>query len=239
MINNTIMYSYLPFITALLVPFTSAQPDSTAQSGSGAGPSQYASYFKYYNQSPNATGTGYLSGANTSHPDLRELLTAIWDTQINVTEVPWNGKQTITNTVISLSTPDNVFAANSSWETCVVLFTNVPKNVTVKGQDDTGNCKKIFTDDCMSKYTAAIMTARLEATRRNATGPCSGISFGDIPSQCAGSLLVGSVAQSMFSPLLYSIFAKKATNKIQMSTQTKPMVQPGCSNPAIPTIPPI
>ncbi|KAA8573421.1 hypothetical protein EYC84_005007 [Monilinia fructicola] len=134
------MYSYLPFLIALLVSFTSAQSNFTAISGTGpGGPIQNASYFEEYNQSPNATGTGYLSGANTSYSDPRRLQSATWDTRINVTEVPWTNNQTVTNTVISLSTSDNVFASNSSWETCVVLLTNVPRNVTVEGQDDKGN----------------------------------------------------------------------------------------------------
>ncbi|KAF7868414.1 hypothetical protein EAF04_004946 [Stromatinia cepivora] len=191
------MYSYLPFITVFLVPFASGQSDSTASSGTGPGPSKNASYFEEYNQSPNATGSGYLSGANTSQTPYT-LQTATWDTRINVTEIPWTGNQTVTNTVISLNAQDEIFPSNSSWETCVVLFTNVPRNVTVKGQDDTGDCTTMFTDDCISNFTVAIQSARASATRNNATGACGGISF-DIPTQCAGSLLVGSVAQNITS----------------------------------------
>ncbi|ESZ91879.1 hypothetical protein SBOR_7744 [Sclerotinia borealis F-4128] len=193
------MYSYLYFITAVLVPFTSAQHDIIASSGTGPGPSQNASYFEEYNQSPNATGTGYLRGANTSFSNPWTADPVSWDTRINVTEVQWIGNQTVTNTVISLSTPDNILAANSSWDTCVVLFTSIPRNVTVKGQDDTGDCKTMFTDDCMNSYTTAIESARVAAARRNATGACGGISFSAIPDQCAGSLLVGSIAQNVTS----------------------------------------
>ncbi|TGO43881.1 hypothetical protein BCON_0767g00010 [Botryotinia convoluta] len=192
------MYSYLPFITALLVPFTSAQSDVTASSGTGSGPSQNGSYFEQYNQQPNATGSGHLVGANTS--DTPMFLSFVdWDTQINVTEVPWTGNQTVTNTVISLSASENDFAANSSWETCVVLFTNVPRNVTVKGQDDTGDCTALYSDDCISNFTVAIQDARARATSRNSTGACGGMLFDDIPSQCAGSILLGSIAQNVTS----------------------------------------
>ncbi|KAJ8070926.1 hypothetical protein OCU04_001284 [Sclerotinia nivalis] len=191
------MYSYLLFITAFLVPFASAQSYSTGSIGTGSGPSQNASYFKEYNQFPNATGSGYLHGANTSLTPFTVQL-AIWDTRINVTEIPWTGNQAVTNTVISLNAQDDIFPSNSSWETCVVLFTDVPRNVTVKGQDDTGDCTTMFTKDCITDFTVAIQSARALATRNNATGACGGISF-DIPTQCAGSLLVGSVAQNVTS----------------------------------------
>lgn len=88
-------------------------------------------------------------------------------------------------------------SANSSRETCMVLFQNVPRNVTAKGQDDTGDCKTMFSDDWMKNYTIAISRARTLATSRNAMGACRGISFLDIPDQCAGSLRVGSMTQSM------------------------------------------
>ncbi|CCD48324.1 hypothetical protein QC760_001810 [Botrytis cinerea] len=192
------MYSYLPFITALLLPFISAQSDSTASNGSGPGPSQNATYFEQYNQQPNATGSGHLVGANTSEIPMT-LSFVNWDTRINVTEVPWTGNQTVTNTVISLSASDSDFAANSSWETCVVLFTNVPRNVTVKGQDDTGDCTALYSDDCISNFTVAYQNARASATSRNSTGACGGMLFNDIPTQCAGSILHGSIAQNITS----------------------------------------
>lgn len=234
------MYSYLPFLIALLVSFTSAQSNFTAISGTGpGGPIQNASYFEEYNQSPNATGTGYLSGANTSYSDPRRLQSATWDTRINVTEVPWTNNQTVTNTVISLSTSDNVFASNSSWETCVVLLTNVPRNVTVEGQDDKGNCKTLFSDDCLKNYTLAISTARASASARNATGVCGGISFAKIPSQCTGSILPGSVAQGVYPNAILKLKPRrKITNAIQTSLQTRPMAQHGCSKAVMPMIQP-
>ncbi|KAF7898854.1 uncharacterized protein EAF01_008067 [Botrytis porri] len=191
------MYLYLPILTAL-VSFTSAQSDVTASSGTGSSPSQNGSYFEQYNQRPNATGSGHLVGANTSEIPLF-LSFVNWDTQINVTEVPWTGNQTVTNTVISLSASENDFAANSSWETCVVLFTNVPRNVTVKGQDDTGDCTALYSNDCISNFTVAIQDARAKATSRDSTGTCGSMSFDDIPSQCAGSILLGSIAQNVTS----------------------------------------
>lgn len=192
------MYSHLPFITVFLVSFASAQSDILASTGNGPGPWRNASYFEEYNQSPNATGSGHLYGVNTSWTPFTGQIVS-WDTRINVTEVTWTGNQTVTNTVISLDARDDIFPSNSSWETCVVLLTNVPRNVTVKGQNDPGDCTKLYSKECIADYTYELMMARQLATDNNATGTCGGISFDTIPNSCAGSILAGSVAQDIIS----------------------------------------
>ncbi|CAD6457563.1 0b098e37-7124-4ec1-a722-d729003e9370 [Sclerotinia trifoliorum] len=178
------MYFHLPFITAFLVSFASARYGSLLESiGTGPGPWQNASYFEEYNQSPNATGSGPLYSVNTSvAPPTGQIVS--WDTRINVTEVPWTAKETVTNTVISFDTQDNIFPSNSSWQTCVILFTNVPRNVTVKGQNDPGDCTTLYTKECISDFNSAILFARLSAG-----GPCPGSLLNIIPNSCAGSII--------------------------------------------------
>ncbi|APA06074.1 predicted protein [Sclerotinia sclerotiorum 1980 UF-70] len=182
------MYLHLPFITAFLVSFASAQSDVLATIGDGPGPWQNASYFKKYNQSPNATGSGHLYGVNTSLAPSTDQIVS-WDTRINVTEVPWTGNQTVTNTVISFDTKNNIFPPNSSWETCMILFSDLPRHVTVKGQNDPGDCTKLYSKECISDFNRAILFARQSATNNNSTGPCGGISLLDIvPKNCEGSI---------------------------------------------------
>jgi len=192
------MYALAVILTiSPLLPLIAAQIDLTPSTGSDSGPHPNASYFASYNHFPNATGTGYISAVNTSFSDPMSLETAAWNTQINVTEVPWGNNQTVTNTVISLYTQDNIFASNSSWDTCIILVLDVARNATVKGQDDEGGCEQTFGEDCVGNFTAMIANKRVNAAKRNGTSACGGISLFDIPPQCAGSFNVQFLSQNI------------------------------------------
>ncbi|PQE28488.1 hypothetical protein CJF32_00005586 [Rutstroemia sp. NJR-2017a WRK4] len=179
------MYHALILTISLLLPLITAQIDST--SGFGVEPRPNSSYLDPFSHHPNATGVTYISAVNTSfsNPNLG-LTPAQWTAQINVTEVPWHN-ETITSSVISLYTPDNIFASNSSWDTCIVQLVFVAQNVTEKGQDDEGGCEQVFGKDCVGNFTAMIASKSADAAKKNVPGPCRDIAISDIPVQCAGS----------------------------------------------------
>ncbi|PQE23774.1 hypothetical protein CJF30_00008755 [Rutstroemia sp. NJR-2017a BBW] len=170
---------------SLFLPMITAQIDPTF--GFGVEPPN-SSYLDPFSHHPNATGVTYISAVNTSFSNPSSLQPASWIAQINVTEVPWNGTSSVTNSVISLYTPDNIFASNSSWDTCIVQVQFVAQNVTEKGQDDEGGCEQMFGKDCVGNFTAMIASKSADAAKKNVPGICGDIAISDFPVQCAGSL---------------------------------------------------
>ncbi|PQE16457.1 hypothetical protein CJF31_00009667 [Rutstroemia sp. NJR-2017a BVV2] len=194
-------------LALILLPLIAAQIDLVPSTGSGPGPHPNASYFIPYNQHPNATGIGYLPAVNTSFSNPMSLEPAQWNTQINVTEVPWRNNQTRTNTVISLETQNNIFASNSSWDTCIILVLDVAQNATEIGQDDEGGCEQAFGEDCVGNFTAMVANKLADAAKINTTGAaCGGFTSFDVPPQCAGSFDGLFLSHSMFFVSFISLF---------------------------------
>jgi hypothetical protein len=110
-------YAALILTISPLLPIITAQIDSTPGFGVDYPPN--STYLDPFSHHPNATGVTYISAVNTSFSNPPSLQPAQWIAQLNVTEVPFHN-ETITNSVVSFYTPDNIFASNSSWDTCIV-----------------------------------------------------------------------------------------------------------------------
>jgi hypothetical protein len=174
--------------------------------GGDPGPAQNAALFSNANQNPNATGSSTILGVDTSL-DKFEIRPVVWDVSINVKEVPWTSNQTVSNSVISFSAAPEIFNTSDVWESCMLIFLDVERKATVKGQDDKGGCGATLGEDCVGNLTQALSTAMSQSEQRNATSPCNSMTLPRIPTQCQGSVSKDSLRSSMFpthAPQLYT-----------------------------------
>lgn len=175
--------------------------DYSIGGGAGPGPENQLSVFEAANQNPNATGSIPLDAIDTSENDAT-LRPVTWTASINVTDVPIND-QVVTNSVLSFSSSPDVFTNNSSWQTCMVILRSVALNATVDGQDDTGDCKATFGDDCVGNFTSALSLAAITAVSRkesssSSSDPCSGFAVPPVPKQCQGMFTANSLLTCKF-----------------------------------------
>jgi hypothetical protein len=122
--------------------------------------------------------------------------------------------------VISFSAAPEIFNTSDVWESCMLIFLNVERKATVKGQDDKGGCGVTLGEDCVGNLTQALSTAMSQSEQRNATSPCNSMTLPRIPTQCQGSISKDSLRSSMFpthAPQLYTYrFAAISPNQRQV-----------------------
>jgi len=208
-------------LSSLLLSRAFAQ---TASCGKGAGPTQNVNItqFEDRNHHPNATGHVTLHGVDTSKTNADNLgAPKSWDVYLNVTDIMTSKDDTVTNSVISLKTPSNIFtpapaAANNtqanSWDTCMIVIQKVSTNVTVKGQKDHGNCDDTFGNKCVESIQNALKDASNKAGNARKSGQNCGFQFPAIPKECQGMFTtdVFNQSKSLFSRI---IPVRQYTNK--------------------------
>src|SRR4051794_21996592 len=177
-ISSIICNMKSPIILPLLSAFAAA--DSI---GFGHLPSNFQT-----SSNPNATGSATLSAIDNYSPPSSPK-TINWETTINITEqFPGNGHNNIrvTSSVISFVPPYNPFTGDSNWDTCAVVFMNVSRDATVKGQDDDGTCTRTLGEGCVTAFKQYLTAQRLAAIGTNHTGFCGGMQINDLPDACQG-----------------------------------------------------
>jgi hypothetical protein len=130
-------------------------------------------------QHPNATGSVSFVG-----PDLTPSSNpGEWTWTIQVAEIKSSNASTITiEESLSLSWPANTsLDSPDAWDICVTVIRGLPQNVTNAAQDESGDCEKTFSEECIDALKDS----------KNVAGPsgtpdavCGGYSIDKVPDVC-------------------------------------------------------